>query len=76
MISILQPFYHPELNKTYISDFPPQPINLTINSNLTTENSLTIQWTYSPDEDTVATTVKIVADFSVKFGESKFDLRS
>ncbi|KAL5251203.1 hypothetical protein ACHWQZ_G016793 [Mnemiopsis leidyi] len=65
--------FYSEKYQLVVIDFPPQPINLTINSNLTTENSLTIQWTYSPDEDTVATTVKIVADFSVKFGEKNPD---
>jgi len=49
-----------------VIDFPPKPINLTINSNHTTENSLTIQWAYSSDEDTLATSIKIVADFSLK----------
>ncbi|XP_063687363.1 fibroblast growth factor receptor 2-like isoform X3 [Bolinopsis microptera] len=57
--------FYSEEYRLKVIDFPPQPINLTIDTNHTTENSLVIQWAYSPDEDTVATAIKIVADFSI-----------
>lgn len=63
-------FYSDKFELSVI-DFPPKPTNLTILVNETTENSLIITWSYSQDVETVATSVKIVADFSDALDKDK-----